>query len=45
LRENNHLEERIKEDKNGEAYSMYGQFIEYFVRNSKREVTTLEIHV
>jgi len=43
LRENNHLEERIKEDKTSGAYSMHGQFIEYSVRNSKREVTTLEI--
>jgi len=43
LRENNHFEERIKEDKTGGAYTMHGKFIEYSVRNSKREVTTLEI--
>jgi len=43
LRENNRLEERIKEDKPGGAYSTHGKFIEYSVRNSKGEVTTLEI--
>jgi hypothetical protein len=37
------LEEQVKEDKNGGAYSMQGKFIEYSVINSKTELATLEI--
>jgi hypothetical protein len=45
VNDDDHWEKQIKGDKNGGAYSMQGKFIEYSVRNSKTEMTTLEIKV